>query len=189
VSGTATIERTTPDLEATFYDPAGSSDERSFTPAPRPRGTQGATVALLSNQKRNADKLLAAIDRILREEHGVATTMTEVKTAMSLPAPADQLHSLAQRADALIVAVGDCGSCSATSVMDAIAAERFGIPAVPIVTDSFRIGAETVAEIQGAPGFPVAYVQHPIATLSDDEITARARDAVAAAMRILAGER
>ena len=69
--------------------------------------------------------------------------------------------------------------------MDAVAAERYGLPAVPIVTEAFRSGAEVVASIQGATGFPIAYVEHPIATLDDDELRARARIAVDGVIGIL----
>lgn len=173
------------DAEAEFFDPAGVRVVKEFSQAPRLSGLAGTSVALLSNRKRNADALLERIGEILRVEHGVSAVLVEAKDAMSLPAPESQLAGIASRVEAVVVAVGDCGSCSATSVMDAIAAERIGVPAVPIVTEQFRSGAEMVSSIQGAEGFPIAYVEHPIATLDKDGIQDRARAAVAEIVRIL----
>lgn len=173
------------DDELFFYDPTGTARDHSYTAAPRVRSLTGVTVALLSNQKRNADALLGHIAELLRDEHGATATLIDVKEMMSRPAPDDQLQSLAGRAEVLVTAVGDCGSCSATSVMDAIKAESFGIPSVPVVTEQFRSGAEMVSEIQGAPGFPMAIVEHPIATLDDAQLRERAASAVEQIVRIL----
>ena len=170
-----------------LYDPTGSQAAHVYQAAPRVRSLAGTTVALLSNQKRNADILLGHVADLLQQEHGVTATILDAKVAMSMPAPADQLRSLAGRAEVLVTAVGDCGSCSATSVMDAIAAEAYGIPSVPIVTEQFRSGAEMVTEIQGAEGFPIAFVEHPIATLDDAQLRDRARVAVGRIVDILTG--
>jgi len=180
-----TIDADVADLEARFYEPCGTETAKDFSGAPRVARLQGTTIALLSNQKRNADRLLELVAQLLLDEHGIGATVVDKKEAMSLPAPDDQLRDLARRAEALVVAVGDCGSCSATSVMDAVAAERLGLPAVPIVTGQFQSGADMVATIQGATGFPMAYVEHPIATLDEDGLRERARAAVEQIVAIL----
>ncbi|MCR2808406.1 MULTISPECIES: UGSC family (seleno)protein [unclassified Microbacterium] len=168
-----------------FYEPCGFTESKDFSPAPRVGRLVGLSVGLLSNRKRNADRLLEFVAEILASQHGIASSIVDEKEAMSLPAPEAQLRSMAERVEALVVAVGDCGSCSATTVMDAIAAERFGLPAVPIVTEQFRSGAEMVASIQGADDFPIAYVEHPIATLDDDGLRERAQRAVDQVVAIL----
>lgn len=185
---TGVIDRPAPDDEARFYDPTGEAAERSFAPAPRVTSIAGTTIALLDNGKLDADRFLGHLATVLREEHGVAATVGDRKETTALPAPADQLTALGGQASALIVAMGDCGSCSATSVMDAIAAERLGIPAVPIVTDAFRAGAEMVAMLHGAPGYPAAFVAHPIATVDDEGLRTRARVAANEIVRILEGQ-
>lgn len=186
-STTLPVDAARADDEARFYDPTGEAAERSFHPAPRVPAVAGATVALLDNGKRDADRFLRHLAAVLQEEYGVAATVGDRKETTALPAPAEQLRALGEQASALVVAMGDCGSCSATSVMDALAAERLGIPAVPIVTEAFRSGAEMVAVLHGAPGYPAAFVAHPIATVDDAGLRERARVAAAEVVRILEG--
>jgi hypothetical protein len=71
---------------------------------------------------------------------------------------------------------------------DGILLERAGVPAVSICTDSFRIPAQAMAKAYGFPGFEFATVPHPIASLDEAQIQARARDVLPAVLRILSLE-
>jgi len=53
--------------------------------------------------------------------------------------------------------------------------ERRGIPAAVICTEPFRPTVETVSAVRGMSGYPVAYIQHPVGSLGDDELKERAR--------------
>ena len=71
---------------------------------------------------------------------------------------------------------------------DGILLERAGLPAVSICTDAFRVPAEAMAAAYGFPGFGFITVPHPIASLSQEQIRARARDVLPGVLRILGAE-
>jgi hypothetical protein len=68
---------------------------------------------------------------------------------------------------------------------DGILLERAGVPAVSICTDSFLVPAQAMAKAYGFPGFEFVTVPHPIASLDEAQIQARARDVLPAVLRIL----
>jgi hypothetical protein len=68
---------------------------------------------------------------------------------------------------------------------DGILLERAGVPAVSICTDSFLLPARAMAEAYGFPGFEFATVPHPIASLDQAQIEARARGVLPGVLRIL----
>ncbi len=57
-----------------------------------------------------------------------------------------------------------------------------------ICTDAFRVPAEAMAKAYGFPGFEFVTTAHPIASLSVEEIRARARALVPDVLRILGVE-
>ncbi len=54
--------------------------------------------------------------------------------------------------------------------------ERRGVPAAVICTEPFRTTVETVSKVRGMAGYPVAYIPHPVGSLSDDDLKERAKD-------------
>jgi hypothetical protein len=71
---------------------------------------------------------------------------------------------------------------------DGILLERAGRPAVSICTDAFQVPAEAMASAYGFPGFEFVTTAHPIASLSEEEIRARARGLLPGVLRILGVE-
>jgi hypothetical protein len=71
---------------------------------------------------------------------------------------------------------------------DAIAAERRGIPAVAIMTDSFVPSARAVADLNGLSDYPFVVIAHPIANDGDEELRTKA-EAVVARIAALLTER
>ena len=68
---------------------------------------------------------------------------------------------------------------------DALAAERRGIPAAALITDRFIPSAKEIASIEGLPDYPFAVIAHPIAGNTDDELKAKAEQALDTIVRIL----
>lgn len=68
---------------------------------------------------------------------------------------------------------------------DGIILEKAGVPAVSICTDAFRVPAQAMAAVYGAPGFPFVTVPHPIASLDPAQIAAQVRAALPEIVRIL----
>lgn len=69
---------------------------------------------------------------------------------------------------------------------DALAAEQRGIPAAAIITDRFEQSARAVAELNGLPAYPFVVIAHPIANNTDDELRAKAEEAVRRLVPLLA---
>jgi hypothetical protein len=60
-------------------------------------------------------------------------------------------------------------------VFDAIIFEKLGVPAVPIITKPFQPTADAIAKLHGLDGYTYAAVDHPITSLSADELAERAK--------------
>jgi hypothetical protein len=69
-------------------------------------------------------------------------------------------------------------------VLDAISFEKRGIPAAVVITAPFVPTAEAMARLAGMPGYPVAVIPHPIGSLGEAEVAARA-DAIVARIEAL----
>ena len=68
---------------------------------------------------------------------------------------------------------------------DAITVEKAGKPAAYVGTDAFIPTAKSIAKIRGIPDYPMAIVTHPVGSLEDDEVMARARQALPRVLEIL----
>ncbi|MCC6438821.1 MAG: hypothetical protein IT196_27610 [Acidimicrobiales bacterium] len=63
--------------------------------------------------------------------------------------------------------------------------ERVGTPAVGVMTSTFVDGAELMAQALGAAGYPFAVISHPMSSVSDEELEAKARAPLEQAARLL----
>ena len=70
---------------------------------------------------------------------------------------------------------------------DGIHAEKAGLPSVTICTDIFEITARSMAQMWGAPTYPIVLTQHPIAELNREQLRARAEDMMEEMVGILLG--
>ena len=68
---------------------------------------------------------------------------------------------------------------------DAVGLEEQGVPTAVIVTDAFLHEADVQRTALGAEGLEPVVIAHPLSTLTDEEIAARAAEAVAGVRRIL----
>ena len=70
---------------------------------------------------------------------------------------------------------------------DGIHAEKAGLPSVTICTDIFEITARSMAQMWGAPTYPIVLTQHPIAELNREQLRARAEEMMEEMVGILTG--
>jgi hypothetical protein len=84
--------------------------------------------------------------------------------------------------DAVVVGVGNCGSCTPAVIRGAIAAERAGLPAVSIVSSGFIGQAVAVAVALGLESAPIAEYPGIIPFDSADEFAEKVREAVVPAV-------
>jgi hypothetical protein len=171
-----------------ILDPTGTTATATKTRAPRAprrRTLRGATVGLLVNTKQNAAPFLDEIGRLLVDQHGAQATMARTKVNFAAPAPDDLVKEMTAGCDVIITGIGDCGSCSASAVADGIAFEAAGLPAAAICSDAFRVTADAMAELRGAPGYRYATTPHPVAVLTPDQVRQRAAQVLGDVMSLL----
>lgn len=70
---------------------------------------------------------------------------------------------------------------------DGIHAEKTGIPAVTICTDIFIETSHAMADMWGAPGFPIIFTPHPLANLTREQLRKRAEGMLDEIVTILTG--
>jgi hypothetical protein len=160
-----------------ILDPTGATTAATQLKAPRaPRRKDlaGATVGLLVNTKQNAAPFLDEVGRLLIERHGATGTVARTKVNFAAPAPEDLVKEMTANCDVIITGIGDCGSCSASAVADGIAFEAAGLPAAAICSDAFRVTADAMAGLHGAPGYQYATTPHPVAVLTPEQVKERA---------------
>ena len=169
-----------------ILDPTGTAATAARAPrAPRRRNLRGVTVGLLVNTKQNAAPFLDEVGRLLIAEHGATGTMARTKVNFAAPAPDDLVKEMTTSCDVIITGIGDCGSCSASAVADGIAFEAAGLPAAAICSDAFRVTADAMAELRGAPGYRYATTPHPVAVLTSDQVKQRAAQVLDDVMSLL----
>jgi hypothetical protein len=88
------------------FDPTNEMTVAGIQPAPRPASLAGKTVGLISNGKEGTKAYFAHLDRMLREELGVANVIWRTKSNYS--APADQhIVDEIKNWHAVVTGVGD----------------------------------------------------------------------------------
>jgi hypothetical protein len=158
------------------------------TDAARPERLDGLRIGLLENGKRNAAAVLDAVGRELADRYGAGSLVPLKKVQFAMPLPDELVDQLQRDCDVVVIGVGDCGSCSASAVADGIRLERTGLPNAVVCTDAFETTSRAMAELQGDEGYPYLLTEHPIANLTEEQITQRAgRLADQVAQRLLAG--
>jgi hypothetical protein len=160
-----------------ILDPTGTTNTTHQPPPPRARrrgDLQGATVGLLVNTKQNAAPFLDEIGRLLIDRYGAKRAIARTKVNFAAPAPEALVKEMAASCDVIITGIGDCGSCSASAVADGIVFEAAGLPAAAICSDAFKVTADAMAGLRGAPGYRYATTPHPVAVLTPDQVKQRA---------------
>lgn len=162
-------------MTITVLDPvqdALSMDLSSSLPlSPRLDTLQGKVLGLWNNDKLNAAKLLELI-RIELEKRWSFEVVRGVYDPGNLM-PADGWGDVG-KCDAVILANGDCGACSTSGIVNAIELEKRGIPTLLVSTPPFTEAVRTSAELRGMPAIRWAVVDHPVASLDEDELRERA---------------
>ncbi len=87
-------------------DPTYGDGADGFDAAPRLETLNGATVGIVSNGKQGTGPFFDALDRALRERHGVADVVRVVKPNYSAPA-GDAIIDEARQWHALVAGIGD----------------------------------------------------------------------------------
>jgi hypothetical protein len=138
--------------------------------APRLADLAGRTVGFLDNGKPNSDRFLA----LLGAPDTVAATLPRRKPSIGRLAPPDLVDELADRCDLVVTGVGDCAGCCSCTVQDGIALERRGVMTYIVCTTEFLTTARIAATTAGIPDYPFVVVDHPLGSLTAEQLTGRA---------------
>lgn len=123
-------------------------------------------ITYFDNTKPNADIILDNLKEKLDID-----PIEAIKPA-GAPATEEQTE-IAKKGDVVILALGDCGSCTTWVILDAIRLEKEGKPTICICTHKFTDYAHSLAKAQGAEGLRIIEIEHPIAGLKDEEVKAK----------------
>jgi hypothetical protein len=88
------------------FDPTNETAPPLGQTAPRLTSLAGKTVGFISNGKEGTKGFFAHLDRMLREEFGVADVVMRVKSNYSAPADRDIVDEIA-RWHAVVTGIGD----------------------------------------------------------------------------------
>lgn len=175
-----------------ILDPTGLTQTAAgtgLTLAPRRDDISGATVVLLENGKQNARLFLEDVGTLLRSQHGVGEIKIHRKEVFSTAEPPEVIDAISAECDAVVMGVGDCGSCSAAAIADGVQFERHGTPAAVICSDAFVATADAMASVQDAPGYRYVTTPHPVAGLSPEQVQERAGQVAGQIAQLLAAAR
>ncbi len=120
-------------------------------------------IVYLDNTKPNTDIILDTIKESLNIDS------IDVQKPAGASATEEQIQE-AKKGDVVILALGDCGSCTTWVILDATRLEKEGKPTICICTHKFTDYAHSLAKAQGAEDLRIIEIEHPIAGLKEDEV-------------------
>lgn len=128
--------------------------------SPRLESLNGKTIGVIWNGRPPGDALFEMTLEILETQYGVKRGPIIKKPYLGNIATDENFALILDTCDGVITGVGDCGSCTSASVLDAITMERMGRPAV--VVGAERLANTTgrgMARLQGLPDFPIVVLK------------------------------
>lgn len=153
-------------------------------PSPRLDTFEGKTIGLWNNAKLNAALLLEMIREELEKDYSFKVLRGVYDPGNLMP---EDGWGEIGRCDAVIMANGDCGACSTSGIVNAIELEKRGIPAMLVTTPPFLDAVKTSASLRGMPAIRWAVIDHPVASLMEDDLRSRAIVAARQAPGVLLG--
>ena len=167
-----------------LFDPRGVVDLTVVPLAPRAQALQGLRLGVLDNAKWNANKLLRGASAALGESIGFAAVNYYVKQSFSKDAAPELIAQIARDNDIVLTAIGDCGSCCSCCIRDAVALEKLGVPSAAIITTEFVRETQLTRQALGMPDFEPVVIDHPVSSITQEEIDLRVRQIKNGAERI-----
>ncbi len=101
----------------------------------------------------------------------------------------EAVDAWADAVDCGISGLGTCGSCTSWSVVDAVALEAKGKPAVVSVTEEFATHAHNMAAHLGHPDLKVLVLPYPLEARPEDELRAIAAEAYPRFLDVIGAKR
>jgi len=157
------------------FDPRGVVNLAVTPLAPRKAKLEGLRLGVLDNAKWNANKLLRGASAALGEAIKFAAVNYYVKQSFSKDAAPELIAEIARDNDIVLTAIGDCGSFCSCCIRDAVALEKLGVPAAAIITTEFVRETQLTRQALGMPDFEPVVIDHPVSSITQEEIGTRVR--------------
>jgi len=165
-------------------DPAAHDDAEPVAVGAPLGELSGRRLRVLDITKVRSDVFAAEVAR------GLEAAGASVEMGIALPAQRmsdAELDAVAGSADAAVLALADCGTCTSWTLWDAIELNRRGVRAVLVSTDALRPTVAVLARRLGLPELPLVTVALPNRDQAEPEIRATAAAAGPAIAAALTG--
>ena len=156
-----------------LLDPRGIVNLAINPCAPRKTRLDGLRLGILDNSKWNANKLLRGASAALSANIKFTSVIYYVKQSFSKDAAPELIEQISQENDIVLTAIGDCGSCCSCCIRDALALEKLSTPTAAIITTEFVKETELTVQALGMPNFTPIAIDHPISSITNEEIDRR----------------
>jgi hypothetical protein len=150
-------------------DPTAETAALRRTPVATPAGLRTGTLALLDIGKMRGDEFVDRLAALLAGRGYRVRRWKKPTNTRTAPLPI--LHEIASQADAVIIALSDCGSCTSCSTHDLNDLDQRGVAGVNVLTEEFRDAFDRQCGSLGFAGRAV-FVPHPILNRTTAEIHA-----------------
>jgi hypothetical protein len=170
------------------FDPRGVVDLAVTPLSPRKPRLEGLRLGILDNAKWNANKLLRGASAAFGAGIKFAGVNYYVKQSFSKDAAPELIARIARENDVALTAIGDCGSCCSCCIRDAVALEKLGVPSAAVITTEFVRETQLTRQALGMPDFEPVVIDHPVSSITQEEIAARVRQIRESAERIWRGD-
>ena len=148
-------------------DPTAESAEINRPRKSPPETLDGKTVALLDIGKMRGDEFVDRLE-VLFDKANI-TTKRYKKPTNTRTAPTEIIQDIVTSADAVVIALSDCGSCTSCSTHDLNDLDNLGIPGVNVLTTEFKQAFDQQCSKIGFDGASV-YTPHPVLNRTTEQI-------------------
>jgi hypothetical protein len=154
-----------------ILDPVQDPVDTVFPVSPRLSTLNGKVIGLYNNNKLNSVRLMEMIAEELSKEYMFKTKHGFYHAFRRME---DHEWGDVTECDAVILANGDCGACSSSGIANAIDLEKLGVPCLLISTPPFFDAVKTMSDVCGMSEIRWAVVEHPIGSVAEEPLRARA---------------
>ena len=125
--------------------------------------TKNLRIGLVSNGFPDATNLLNEVGAALEQILDSPRIKVYARRDATRHVTPEELQEIIGESDAVVTAMGHCGSCTSSTVRDSVLIARGGVPAVSLITTKFWDSANFVARSVGMPGVPRVKLPYPVA--------------------------
>jgi hypothetical protein len=176
------------DPSSSVYSPIGAIDRPEMMADARFDDLNGKTIAFVWDYVFRGDEMFPLIEAEIAHRFPDASFVRHTEFGNIHGKDSDPIIDGLPQAlrdkgvDAMVVGVGNCGSCTPAVIRTALVAEKAGIPSVALVSSGFAKQARAVAKAMGMEHVPLAVYPGVIPFDSIETVGEKVRDTVAPAV-------